>query len=47
MIGRETMMKRIYETPVVEIFSLECLDIITTSERDEILPEFPLEDDWE
>lgn len=40
------MMEKIYETPVMEVLVLSCEDVITTSGRDEVLPEMPLNGEW-
>lgn len=34
-------MRKIYETPVIEVIVVKCEDVITTS-RDEVLPEIPI-----
>ena len=39
-------MERIYETPVMEVLVLSFEDIVTTSGRDEVLPEIPLDGGW-
>lgn len=36
------MMGKIYETPVMEVIVIKYEDVITTSGRDEELPEIPI-----